>query len=551
MTISQVTKLQSSGKNGLIKSRQIDLVYTHADISMAAFLIAALIFVLVFRAVAPLSMLVGWLVVYVLVTAFQYFLRRSYLATPDRDHLDGWYIAFVVTSAMLGLLWGMTGLVFVPEAADAATALIYTTVAALFACVLAAAAAFAFVARISACMAFIAPCLLPMGVSFTLFGYDLQRLVGLIVVLVFIFLALLSLRANKSMLEWMRASVEQDKQLRQLGQKYLNIMNTNDELRVEISRHRAVEEELRRQKGKADSLADQLKALSSRDGLTGIANRRYLDSILEREWQRALRNNSPLSLVICDIDYFKNYNDVYGHHKGDQCLIKVARTLNSFCRRGGDLCARYGGEEFAIVLPDTDNVSALELAESIRAAVHDLKIPHCASDAGTRVTLSLGVVSMIPDSSASTTQLIEMADSALYKAKAAGRNRVINAVAEIKPTEAGFMSVRVNAWNELTDGELTVDAVLRKFEELGFRCNLQHYEPDITMGTHASMRDEIHAVIKGKLVITVNGQEYQLNAGDYIQLPRGTTRRVRAGGDAMVQVIIAIRMDASSPRKTI
>lgn len=167
-----------------------------------------------------------------------------------------------------------------------------------------------------------------------------------------------------------------------------------------------------------------LSRLSALDGLTGIANRRSFDEYLEREWKRALRYGNPLSLVMLDIDFFKNYNDTYGHQKGDDCLKQVAGVLETSLKRPSDLAARYGGEEFAIVLPDTDFEGAVAVAERLRLNVESLRIPHIRSQVSPYVTISVGVASAVPDRASTPEGLISAADAALYRAKREGRNRV-------------------------------------------------------------------------------------------------------------------------------
>lgn len=169
---------------------------------------------------------------------------------------------------------------------------------------------------------------------------------------------------------------------------------------------------------------DMLQRLSSIDGLTGIANRRYFDQYLEREWRRGVRSSTPFSLVMCDIDYFKAYNDTYGHQGGDDCLKKVAATIKSTLKRPGDLVARYGGEEFVIVMPETNVNGAAVLAESLRAGVEALGIAHANSQVNKCVTISLGVATIVPSLDSSPEELLSSADKALYRAKKEGRNRV-------------------------------------------------------------------------------------------------------------------------------
>ncbi|GAB1543780.1 hypothetical protein NUACC21_64560 [Scytonema sp. NUACC21] len=166
----------------------------------------------------------------------------------------------------------------------------------------------------------------------------------------------------------------------------------------------------------------ELQRLATLDGLTQIANRRRFDEDIEREWQRSKREQSPLSLLICDMDNFKLYNDYYGHQAGDNCLQQFAQALSKVVKRPADLVARYGGEEFTVLLPNTDITGAIRIAEKIQEAVTQLQIPHVQSSVSQFITVSIGVASLIPTQELLPEHLIAMADRALYEAKAQGRN---------------------------------------------------------------------------------------------------------------------------------
>ncbi|MFP5274033.1 diguanylate cyclase [Coleofasciculus sp.] len=169
----------------------------------------------------------------------------------------------------------------------------------------------------------------------------------------------------------------------------------------------------------------KLKQLVTIDGLTGIANRRKFDQYIHREWKRLFREQLPLSLILGDIDFFKLYNDTYGHQAGDDCLRKVATKIRLIVKRPADLVARYGGEELAVILPNTDAQGAIHVAETIRQSVENLKIIHASSDISHYVTLSLGVSSLIPNPLVNIETLINQTDKALYRAKAGGRNQTV------------------------------------------------------------------------------------------------------------------------------
>jgi diguanylate cyclase (GGDEF)-like protein len=170
---------------------------------------------------------------------------------------------------------------------------------------------------------------------------------------------------------------------------------------------------------------DLLERLTTVDHLTGIHNRRRFDDYLEAEWKRAVREHEPIALIAIDIDHFKAYNDHYGHPQGDQCLIAVAQALSGAVTRSSDLVARCGGEEFACILPGTTVSGAALVAEQMMQAVAACALEHARSTTHDRVTISLGVTSMVPKPGQDPQTLIDQADAALYEAKAAGRNRFV------------------------------------------------------------------------------------------------------------------------------
>jgi diguanylate cyclase (GGDEF)-like protein/PAS domain S-box-containing protein len=174
------------------------------------------------------------------------------------------------------------------------------------------------------------------------------------------------------------------------------------------------------------TLQKELEDLSFKDGLTGVANRRMFDSILEMEWANARRTSQPLSLILLDIDYFKQYNDHYGHIQGDECLKLVSKTLSSAATRPRDFIARFGGEEFVLVLPETDAASALAVAERCRRLLSKEQIPHEKSRIGNLLTVSLGVSTIVPSGEEKRMDFVEETDRRLYLAKQQGRDCIVN-----------------------------------------------------------------------------------------------------------------------------
>lgn len=233
-----------------------------------------------------------------------------------------------------------------------------------------------------------------------------RRVVFGIIVTLFVFILLSSVYT-------IRQISRLEKERRERTEK---LKETNVLLEVEVNIRKRIEEELK-------EANRDLKLLSSRDGLTGLANRRFFDDYIKTEWERMARERKPLSILLCDVDHFKKYNDTYGHLEGDSCLKAIASAIGNACRRPADLPARYGGEEFIVTLPDTGKQGALRVAEAIRATVARLHIEHRESGEGF-VTLSVGSATAVPSPDTEYPSLIKKADAALYRAKGQGRNRV-------------------------------------------------------------------------------------------------------------------------------
>jgi diguanylate cyclase (GGDEF)-like protein len=196
-------------------------------------------------------------------------------------------------------------------------------------------------------------------------------------------------------------------------------------LKTEMNQRKAREADLLVLNERLAEMNRELERLSVTDSLTGLANRRSFNEYLHREWLREQRTKKPFSVIMIDIDHFKKYNDRYGHLEGDVCLQKVAWALQSALCRGGDLLARYGGEEFIAILPHTDEQGAADLAAAFHARIRELAIHHETSPVASTVTISVGIASVVPNRSLSPSQVVAMADEALYQAKQAGRNQSV------------------------------------------------------------------------------------------------------------------------------
>jgi diguanylate cyclase (GGDEF)-like protein len=204
-----------------------------------------------------------------------------------------------------------------------------------------------------------------------------------------------------------------------------SLVSANLRLQAQAEETDRSNRELRETRGQLEQRNRDLERLTALDTLTQIANRRRFDAVLRTEWRRAVRDESPLSLVFCDIDHFKGFNDTYGHQAGDECLVRVAQAMEESLNRPADLVARYGGEEFIALLVDTDAEGARMLAERIRERVEALAMENPASPVAPHLTVSLGVATVVPRPASRPEDLVDLADRALYAAKEGGRNRVV------------------------------------------------------------------------------------------------------------------------------
>ena len=183
-------------------------------------------------------------------------------------------------------------------------------------------------------------------------------------------------------------------------------------------------EKIEDQKLELEKVNRDLQQLSLIDPLTGVWNRRKYDKTIKREWNRCLRYQRPIALLLLDIDYYKKFNDSYGHMAGDECLVKIGETLKNSLYRSTDMAARYGGEEFVVLLTETGKEEAIKIANMLRQKIEALNIPHRQSPVSSYITASIGVTFTIPNTNSSHNDLFKVVDKALYQAKATGRNQV-------------------------------------------------------------------------------------------------------------------------------
>lgn len=293
---------------------------------------------------------------------------------------------YALTTGLSGIAWGLAGL-FVLDASPLAMVVTITAIQAMIM-----GGALTLGAYLPAFYAFSLPAILPL-IGVLLFKGGAENIVLAVYSAIFLILLLdIAKRLNKSLRQVWTLTFEKEYLVKEVTKAH-----------------------------------DQQKALANTDGLTGIANRRRFDDLIEQEFARLSRTNSPLSLLILDVDHFKAYNDTYGHVAGDECLKQISTILQVLFNRASDVAARYGGEEFAVIMPDTDTLGAARQAELICSEIKKLHIHHASSPTADHVTVSIGVVTLIASDCWTAKALITAADMSLYRAKQDGRNQVVAA----------------------------------------------------------------------------------------------------------------------------
>ncbi len=363
----------------------IELMYFQASNAYSSSIAAGVVLGLMFWDSAPRAGILVWAASYGSMIAIRHVLGKRFNAAPRRnEEAERWLYYFAAVVGICGVIWGVYG-VFLANYAD--TYQLAVVIIALGA--LLSGAVNAYSVSVPVFLAFSLPTMMPIGVWLVLSPIGGNRFLGTMVFAWLVFMCFGALRFRKFALE-------------SLGYQFENVQLVHN----------------------LEQLAGQLKQLSSIDSLTNVANRRSFDEEFDAAIASAKQDGAPISLILCDIDFFKLYNDAYGHMQGDVCLRSIASQLDTVSRRLGALAARIGGEEFAVILRQAGVDSGVQLAEELRGAIERLGIVHSKSQVGGIVTGSFGVCSMVPADGTTRSDLLQRADEALYEAKRAGRNRV-------------------------------------------------------------------------------------------------------------------------------
>lgn len=550
----------------LVRVAQADFLYRDAAATFISSFIAALTVVPAFYPAAVHTRLYTWLVIFVVVTLLRYLATRHFLhQARDINRAEHAIYIFMFGTFASGLMWGVSGLYFLPLGTLSSQEIIVSvSLYVMYCCALSAGSMASYAACKPVWYSFAIPCLLPLTILLFLSSDPRLNIIGILLIVFFAFIARFMHKINETVNTSILLRLEKKDLSLYLDQERERVYQLNEQLQSDLAERKRTEDELRRSKAEAETLAADLLKLSSKDSLTGIANRRAFDKFLNDEWNRGIRHGHPVSLIMCDIDHYKAYNDVYGHQEGDNCLTEIAGLLDSMSRRSGELAARYGGEEFAVVLANTSLHAAEERAEQMRQAIIDRKIAHKGSSVATHLTASFGVSSIVPSINVSPSRLITAADYALYDAKAAGRNRVATKSATADTIGETAAAYRTNdspslannsqhqeefraAMNEIQlqrwDNSMTVsETMLRKMiESMGYHCNRYDYPPGTVFEEHSHDVDKIDAVLSGCFRITSGGEQYDLYPGDYACIPRGVAHRAEVIGNKAVASLDGVK----------
>ncbi len=372
--------------------RSLEFMFSQATSALISSAIAGIILIYAFWGKADPRLMLTWVAAFVAVSTYRVFLRKAFLASSDEERNSrAWFVRLAATICLTGVLWGVFLLYLAIFAEGTAAAILVANCAFLLA-----GSVTAYAMSLPIFISFSIPMVLP-PLGYLVYSSDDN---GWMLSAVCLGWYLFMVSAARRFGEF---------STRSFGYEYEN---------------RSLVAELEEQNHRAEVLAEELMVLSNTDSLTGLHNRRRFDESIEAEMARAHRTNGPLSLLLCDVDFFKRYNDSLGHVAGDGCLKTVANILTESARDGTDVVARYGGEEFAVILANTEMVQAKIFAERLRKAVAEKEIPHPDSTVEKYLTISVGVSSICDVESETASDLIKRADKALYRAKACGRNQV-------------------------------------------------------------------------------------------------------------------------------
>ncbi len=399
------------GTAEVVRQRQLQLAFENARLAIFPLTISAFCYAALLANLVPQRRLASWLAAMLGLIAIRGVLALIY--QNRLESLEQWARVQLWLVGAIGSAYGITALwVSLPEHTG------QMAVMNLWLCGLAVAALLGQGIIPSLGLAFAVPSVTPLIIRMLLANEPTLTAVGIANLLFFFYVSSVVMRAQHFTLSEVRTRATFESLAERLETQRQQTDALVDKLTREVGRRKRIQAALKQARDEARRESDQ-------DHLTGLATRRILERTLRQEWAKARGDQVPISLILCDVDRFRPYNERYGHHAGDLCLARIARALRDFAHdQGNATVARYGGEEFALLMPRTDEYAALEIAEAIRSSVYEQTILHGASDVERVVTASCGVATIVPTGTRRADELAEAAALALKRAKAAGRNCV-------------------------------------------------------------------------------------------------------------------------------
>ncbi len=396
------------------------MLFDQAKVSILAVQSAVLIFSYIIWGHTDTAFLAAWTIVFSVINAARYALVFAFERSPSKEILyPQWKNAFLVSLFISGCMWGLFAIVALPSEHIFFTAFTVMVITGLIG---GAVSTYA-ISRI-AYIIYSTTSAFPLIVILMMQPDTAHQGFALTITVYYGFMLVSMLRLNKMVEQSVQLQFDNLDLLYQLGREKNHVEETNRTLELDIENRKAIEQRLMEEKIEAEVKIHQFTKLSVEDGLTKVMNRRGFNESFEQHWNQAIKYQDSLSLIMLDIDYFKNFNDYYGHPRGDEVLYKIAKTCTANVRKEMDLVTRYGGEEFVVILPKTGLNQACAVAQKLRTGLASLGIPHAESKVAKIVSASFGIASMIPQQTLKSADLLELVDQALYSAKSNGRNCV-------------------------------------------------------------------------------------------------------------------------------
>ena len=408
-----------------LRERQIQILYDNTRHGGIPVFVAGALFSGFYLNSAKPSLVLVWLTAYLALAAVHVFMQIKQARSRRPDGVF-WLQACRRWAVAMSCVWALAVFIIPPN-----NELISLLFAAFWVASVASAGAYAFSIDLKTSFAFSAPANFALMFVLLSTSDPVTNYLAAGVLTYLVYSSYLTVQSHRTMMRDLKARLYHERLLESVRRERDRAEQLNGELADEMERRQKIERELR-------DAYEQAERLSALDPLTGIANRRTFTTGLENEWGRGRREGRSLAIVICDVDFFKPFNDYYGHIAGDECLQSLAKILRDSCKRGGDLVARYGGEEFVIMLPKTTEEQAIQLAEQIREALTGAGLEHKASPIADIVTASFGVAAVVPKGDDRPENLIGAADLALYQAKSSGRNCVMGHAESVQALDSRF-----------------------------------------------------------------------------------------------------------------